>query len=201
MFAVTATAIDPDEPLTGLTLGEHPEPTPPAGWEVVEVRAAALNHHDLWTLRGVGIDPARLPIVLGCDASGVTTDGREVVVHAVIADPDGNDETLSGDFSILSEQVDGTFAERLVGTAPQPGRQTGRAELRGSRLPAGGVADRLPDAVHAGRAAAGAAGPDPGRRRWGRHRGAAARTCGRPARDGDQPGRGEAGPRGRWAPT
>jgi NADPH:quinone reductase-like Zn-dependent oxidoreductase len=114
MFAVTATAIDPDEPLTGLTLGEHPEPTPPAGWEVVEVRAAALNHHDLWTLRGVGIDPARLPIVLGCDASGVTTDGREVVVHAVIADPDGNDETLSGDFSILSEQVDGTFAERLV---------------------------------------------------------------------------------------
>lgn len=114
MFAVTATAIDRDDPLTGLTLGDRPEPTPPAGWEVVEVRAAALNHHDLWTLRGVGIDPARLPIVLGCDASGVTADGREVVVHAVIADPDGGDETLSGDFSILSEQVDGTFAERLV---------------------------------------------------------------------------------------
>jgi len=114
MLAVTATAIHPDDPLAGLTLGEHPEPTAPAGWEVVEVRAAALNHHDLWTLRGVGIDPARLPIVLGCDASGVTAAGREVVVHAVIAEPDGGDETLSGDFSILSEQVDGTFAERLV---------------------------------------------------------------------------------------
>lgn len=114
MFAVTATAIDRDDPLAGLTLGDRPEPTAPPGWEIVEVRAAALNHHDLWTLRGVGIDPERLPIVLGCDASGVTADGAEVVVHAVIAAPDGGDETLSGDFSILSERVDGTFAERLV---------------------------------------------------------------------------------------
>lgn len=114
MFAVTATAISRDDPLSGLTLGEHPDPGPREGWEIIEVRAAALNHHDLWTLRGVGITADRLPIVLGCDAAGVTTDGREVVVHAVIAAPDGTDETLSGDFSILSEQVDGTFADRLV---------------------------------------------------------------------------------------
>jgi NADPH:quinone reductase-like Zn-dependent oxidoreductase len=114
MFAITATAITPDDPLAGLTLGDHPEPTPPPGWETVEVRAAALNHHDLWTLRGVGIDAARLPIVLGCDAAGVTSDGREVVVHAVVATPDGGDETLAGDFSILSERYDGTFADRVV---------------------------------------------------------------------------------------
>ncbi len=114
MFAVTATAINPDDPLAGLTIGERPEPDPPAGWEVVEVRAAALNHHDLWTLRGVGIRPDRLPIVLGCDAAGVTRDGREVVVHAVIADPDGSDETLAADFSILSERYDGTFAQRVT---------------------------------------------------------------------------------------
>ena len=114
MFAVTATSIAPDDPLSGLTLGERPEPDPPPGWEVVEVRAAALNHHDLWTLRGIGIDPGRLPIVLGCDAAGVTRDGREVVVHAVVADPDGSDETLAADFSILSERYDGTFSERVA---------------------------------------------------------------------------------------
>jgi NADPH:quinone reductase-like Zn-dependent oxidoreductase len=114
MFAITATAIDRDDPLRGLTLGEHPEPTPPDGWVVVEVRAAALNHHDVWTLRGVGIDPDRLPIVLGCDAAGVTADGDEVLVHAVVATPDGGDETLAADFSILSERYDGTFAERVA---------------------------------------------------------------------------------------
>jgi NADPH:quinone reductase-like Zn-dependent oxidoreductase len=114
MFAITATAITPDDPLAGLTLGEHPDPTPPNGWELVEVRAAALNHHDVWTLRGVGIDPDRLPIVLGCDASGTTADGREVIVHAVVASPDGGDETLARDFSILSERYDGTFADHVA---------------------------------------------------------------------------------------
>jgi NADPH:quinone reductase-like Zn-dependent oxidoreductase len=114
MFALTATAVTPDDPLTGLTEGEHPDPRPPDGWEVVDVRAAALNHHDVWTLRGVGIDPGRLPIVLGCDAAGVTADGREVIVHAVVADPDGSDETLARDFSILSERYDGTFADRVA---------------------------------------------------------------------------------------
>src|SRR6056297_999381 len=114
MFAVTAASIDPADPLAGLHLGDHPDPQLPPGWERVHVRAAALNHHDLWTLRGVGIDADRLPIVLGCDAAGVTDDGREVLVHAVIADPDGMDETLSGDFSILSERYDGTFADQLV---------------------------------------------------------------------------------------
>jgi NADPH:quinone reductase-like Zn-dependent oxidoreductase len=114
MFAITATAATPDDPLAGLTLGEHPDPQPPDGWELVEVRAAGLNHHDVWTLRGVGIDPERLPVVLGCDASGVAADGREVIVHGVIADPDGMDETLTKGFSILSERHDGTFADRVA---------------------------------------------------------------------------------------
>lgn len=114
MFAVTATHPSPSDPLAALSLGEHPDPTPAAGWEVVEVRAAALNHHDVWTLRGVGIAEDRMPIVLGCDAAGVTADGREVVVHAVIATPDGADETLSADMSLLSERYDGTFAERVA---------------------------------------------------------------------------------------
>ncbi|MFI7703281.1 zinc-binding dehydrogenase [Nonomuraea sp. NPDC049480] len=112
MFAVTATQTDPDNPLAGLTLGEHPEPKAPDGWTTVSVRAAALNHHDLWTLKGVGIRQDRLPIVLGCDAAGVDEDGNEVIVHAVIGT--GADETLDPKRSLLSEIHDGTFAERVA---------------------------------------------------------------------------------------
>src|SRR5271166_1430621 len=116
MFAVTAVRIDPEDPLRGLELGEHPEPKVPEGWTTVTVRAASLNHHDLWTLRGVGISPDRLPIVLGCDAAGLDEAGHEVVVHAVIGDPDagGGDETLDPRRSLLSERYDGTFAELVA---------------------------------------------------------------------------------------
>ena len=53
MLAVVAARIDRDDPLAALELREVPEPQPPEGWEVVEVRAASLNYHDLWTLMGV----------------------------------------------------------------------------------------------------------------------------------------------------
>ncbi|GAA3565978.1 zinc-binding dehydrogenase [Nonomuraea rosea] len=112
MFAVTATQTDPDNPLAGLTLGERPEPKAPDGWTTVSVRAAALNHHDLWTLKGVGIRQDRLPIVLGCDAAGVDEDGNEVIVHSVIGT--GADETLDPKRTLLSETYDGTFAERVA---------------------------------------------------------------------------------------
>ena len=114
MFAITAQTIAPDDPLDGLLLGEHPDPVAPDGWELVTVRAASLNHHDVWTLRGVGIDVDRLPIVLGCDAAGVTADGREVIVHAVVTEVADDDETLTADRSILSERYDGTFADLVA---------------------------------------------------------------------------------------
>ena len=116
MFAVTAARIDADDLLSGLELGERPDPVPPEGWVTVTVKAASLNHHDVWTLRGVGISADRLPIVLGCDAAGLDPDGNEVVVHAVIADPDagGGDETLDPRRALLSERHDGTFAEQVA---------------------------------------------------------------------------------------
>jgi NADPH:quinone reductase-like Zn-dependent oxidoreductase len=116
MIAVTAARIDADDPLSGLEVGERPEPVPPDGWATVTVRAASLNHHDVWTLRGVGISPDRLPVVLGCDAAGVDEDGNEVVVHAVVGDPDrgGGDETLDPGRSLLSERYDGTFAQQVA---------------------------------------------------------------------------------------
>ncbi|HEY1643922.1 MAG TPA: zinc-binding dehydrogenase [Streptosporangiaceae bacterium] len=115
MFAVTAARLDAEDPLAGLDLGEHAEPAPPDGWTTVTVKAAALNHHDVWSLRGVGLPADRLPMILGCDAAGVDADGREVVVHAVIGDPAGTgDETLDPRRSLLSERYDGTFAERVA---------------------------------------------------------------------------------------
>jgi NADPH:quinone reductase-like Zn-dependent oxidoreductase len=116
MFAVTATQFDADNPLNGLTLGERPEPEVPDGWTTVTVKATALNHHDLWSLKGVGLRADQLPIILGCDAAGVDEDGNEVIVHSVIADParGGGDETLDPKRSLLSESHDGTFAERVA---------------------------------------------------------------------------------------
>ena len=116
MFAVSAARIDPEQPLSGLELGERPEPEVPDGWTTVQVRAASLNHHDLWTLRGVGITAERLPMILGCDAAGIDADGNEVVVHAVIGDPEagGGDETMDPKRSLLSEVHPGTFAELVA---------------------------------------------------------------------------------------
>jgi NADPH:quinone reductase-like Zn-dependent oxidoreductase len=115
VFAVYAASIDAEDPLSGLVLGERPEPEVPAGWTTVSVRAASLNHHDLWSLRGVGLPEERLPMILGCDAAGVDEDGREVIVHAVISDESWRgDETFDPRRSLLSERFPGTFAERVA---------------------------------------------------------------------------------------
>jgi NADPH:quinone reductase-like Zn-dependent oxidoreductase len=116
MLAVTAARFSSDDPISALELGEHAEPVPPDGWTTVTVKAASLNHHDIWTLRGVGISADRLPMVLGCDAAGVDPDGNEVVVHGVVGDRASavTDETLDPTRSLLSERYDGTFAERVA---------------------------------------------------------------------------------------
>jgi NADPH:quinone reductase-like Zn-dependent oxidoreductase len=116
MFAVTATSIDAENPLSGLTLGDVPDPEIPEGWVLVTLKAAALNYHDIWSLKGVGLRPEQLPMILGCDGSGVDADGNEVIVHAVIADPDAGDgdETLDPRRSLLSERFPGTLAEKIA---------------------------------------------------------------------------------------
>jgi NADPH:quinone reductase-like Zn-dependent oxidoreductase len=116
MFAVTATSIDAENPLSGLTLGDVPDPEIPEGWVLVTLHAAALNYHDIWSLKGVGLRPEQLPMILGCDGSGVDADGNEVIVHAVIADPDAGDgdETLDPRRSLLSERFPGTLAEKIA---------------------------------------------------------------------------------------
>jgi NADPH:quinone reductase-like Zn-dependent oxidoreductase len=115
MFAVYAESFSNDDPLSGLVVGERPEPEAPDGWTTVQVKAASLNHHDLWSLRGVGLREEALPMILGCDAAGLDEDGNEVVVHAVVSDPAWTgDETLDPKRSLLSERHQGTFADRVV---------------------------------------------------------------------------------------
>ncbi len=115
MLAVFAAGQDGDDPLSGLRLDDQPEPEAREGWTIVTVKAASLNHHDLWSLRGVGLSEDRLPMILGCDAAGVDEDGRPVVVHSVITDPDWRgDETLDPRRSLLSERHPGTFAPRVA---------------------------------------------------------------------------------------
>jgi NADPH:quinone reductase-like Zn-dependent oxidoreductase len=126
MRAAFASTINPDDPLAALSVGEQPEPAVPADdWTIVEVRASSLNHHDLWSLRGVGLSEAQLPMILGCDAAGVDQDGNEVIVHAVIGDPSAGDETLDPKRSLLSERHPGTIAERVAvprrNLVPKPG--------------------------------------------------------------------------------
>ena len=114
MLAAYAARIDAENPLNGLETGERPDPEPSADWTTVTVKATALNHHDVWSLRGVGLPADRLPMILGCDAAGTDEDGNDVVVHAVIGDPSGGDETLDPGRSLLSEKYDGTMAERVM---------------------------------------------------------------------------------------
>lgn len=115
MFAVYAEKFSSSDPLSGLVVGERPAPVAPQGWTTVTVKAAALNHHDLWSLRGVGLKQESLPMILGTDASGIDADGNEVIVHSVISQPDWTgDETLDPKRSLLSERHQGTFADQVI---------------------------------------------------------------------------------------
>ncbi|HUY85840.1 MAG TPA: zinc-binding dehydrogenase [Acidimicrobiales bacterium] len=115
MLAASARSFQSTDPLSGLFVGDHDEPQADQGWTVVDVKAASVNHHDLWSLQGVGLSADNLPMILGTDAAGITADGREVIVHAVIGDPGvREDETFDPKRSLFSEIHNGTFAEKVA---------------------------------------------------------------------------------------
>jgi len=117
MRALVATRIDADHPLDVLELTtDWPAPEPRPGWAVIRVAATSVNPHDLWSMRGVGTDPALFPIVLGCDVVGWDAGGEPVIVHPVFGDPDrgGGDETLDPERTLLSELCDGALAEQVI---------------------------------------------------------------------------------------
>ncbi len=117
MFAVYVETPNPDTPLEALRLGQRPEPEIPPGWVRVAVSHASLNRHDVFTLRGVTGHPTPIPfpMILGNDAVGRLDDGTEVVVYPLLAGPARRgDETLAPDWHVLSEKVQGTFADYVA---------------------------------------------------------------------------------------
>jgi zinc-binding alcohol dehydrogenase/oxidoreductase len=95
-----------------LVLAEQPDPEPPAGWAVIELRAAGLNWHDCLLRQGVYDYP--LPLIMGADGSGVRRDTGEPVIIV----PSlwwGEDERHPGpEFQILGDRVAGTYAELIA---------------------------------------------------------------------------------------
>ena len=115
MRAVYVERFDDADPVGALVVGTRPVPAlPDADWVTVQVKASALNHHDLWSLRGVGLAAGALPMILGCDAAGVDPDGNAVIVHSVIGDASNGDETLDPKRSLLSERFQGAMADQVV---------------------------------------------------------------------------------------
>ncbi|MGP7960095.1 zinc-binding dehydrogenase [Sanguibacter sp. A247] len=113
MLAAYVASTSSTDPFAGLVVGERPAPEQRDHWTTIDVAAASLNHHDLWSLRGIGLPDALLPMILGTDAAGTTPDGRRVLVHGVIG-ADGHGVGPAERRSLLSERYPGTLAEQVA---------------------------------------------------------------------------------------
>ena len=71
MKAVYATGTNYDDPLSVLEVGTMPEPETKPFWSTIRVNSASVNHHDVWSLQGVGLSDEQTPMILGTDAAGV----------------------------------------------------------------------------------------------------------------------------------
>jgi zinc-binding alcohol dehydrogenase/oxidoreductase len=104
-----------------LKLEDAPDPQPGAGEAVVRLKAAALNHRDVFIWRKLypGI---KLPAILGSDGAGVVAAvgegvdqsliGREVVMEPGL-DWGPSEETQGSNYRILGMPEDGTYAEMI----------------------------------------------------------------------------------------
>ncbi len=107
--------------LEGLRLRDRGDRRPNAGQVLVSLRAAALNHRDLWACRGW--KTGSRPVILGSDGAGVVTAvgvgvtglpvGTEVVINPSLHWP-AHQPFPGPEFEILGNPTDGTFAEEVV---------------------------------------------------------------------------------------
>jgi NADPH:quinone reductase-like Zn-dependent oxidoreductase len=111
---------------------ERPVPAPGPGEARIAVRAAGLNHLDLWVRRGIPGVRYPLPIIPGCDAAGVVDElGPGVttlkVGDAVLLAPGlgcgscarcaAGEDQLCRNYGIFGESRDGTCADFMVAPA------------------------------------------------------------------------------------
>lgn len=115
MFAIRMRRPEPADPLRCLDIGHGPPGKAPDDWVTVQLRAASVNSADFASMSGYGVIPERLPTVLGSDGAGTDEDGNEVIVYPVLADParGGGDPMLDPGLRMLSQGIDGTFAEQV----------------------------------------------------------------------------------------
>jgi zinc-binding alcohol dehydrogenase/oxidoreductase len=110
------------ESIGRVAVGDAPDPVPAAGEVVVDIRAAALNHRDLWIKLGqyAGL---KFPCIPGSDGSGVVSAlgagadtswlGREVVINPSFG-WGGREDAQGPSFTILGLPRDGTLAQRVA---------------------------------------------------------------------------------------
>src|SRR5512133_3267806 len=82
---------------------DAPDPEPGPDEVLVELRAASLNHLDLWIRKGLPSVPK--PRILGADGAGLV-DGRRVVINPGIEHGDR--------ITVIGEHMDGTHAELIA---------------------------------------------------------------------------------------
>ncbi|MCH7676998.1 zinc-binding dehydrogenase [candidate division KSB1 bacterium] len=115
-----------------LCFEEMPVPNIAADEVLVEVKAAALNHLDLWVRGGLPAFKLKMPHILGSDAAGVVTAVGDVVNNVKVGDKVllapgwgcgachdclNGDDNLCRDYQILGETTQGTFAEYVKAPA------------------------------------------------------------------------------------
>lgn len=95
-------------------------PAPRAGEALVRLKAAALNHRDLWMRKGAYGRMAGLPCTLGSDGAGIVESvgdpaDAEWVGRSVVIDPSlewgDSDEAPAASWRILGVPDPGTFAQ------------------------------------------------------------------------------------------
>ena len=114
-----------------------PDPTPADGEVLIELRAASLNHLDVWVRKGLPSVPK--PRILGADGAGVIagTDERVVINPGIWS---------GGKMHIVGETMDGTHAELIAVPRAFVHPTARRSQLRrGGRVPTR-LPDRVPDA-------------------------------------------------------
>jgi NADPH:quinone reductase-like Zn-dependent oxidoreductase len=95
---------------------DAPEPVPGTGQVLIELRAASLNHLDVWVRRGLPSVPK--PRILGADGAGIVVSGdgfepgERVVLNPGLDHGDGR-------ITVVGEHRDGTHAERIAVPAEQ----------------------------------------------------------------------------------